>query len=269
MSKLLLVDFLDVARRAAGRGGAVVSGWFGRDAPMRAKAPGDFVGEADLESERAIVAEIRAAFPDHAILAEESHAGDAAAEHLWVVDPLDGTTNFAHGIAHVAVSVAYYRGGRPECGVVYNPMRDDWFTAAAGRGAWHNGRRARVAASPKLDEILIGTGFYYDRGAMMRATLAAIDDLFGHGIHGIRRFGTAALDLCMVGTGSFGAFFEYELAPWDFAAGRLFVEEAGGKVTTCRGGDLPVRRSTVLATNGLVHEAMLAVIGPHTPDRHL
>ncbi len=122
-----------------------------------------------------------------------------------------------------------------------------------------------VGAQTALTEVLVGVGFYYDRGAMMESTLAAIRDLFREDIHGIRRFGTASLDLCMVGLGMFGAFFEYELSPWDFAAGRLLVEEAGGRVTTCAGGPLGIEKSSVLATNGALHGAVLAIVGPHLP----
>ncbi len=256
---------LDVARRAARAGGEIVTRYFRDGVDIRQKGSWNLVSDADVESEHAIVEVIREAFPGHAVLGEESHHDDAGAEHLWVVDPLDGTNNFAHEIAHFAVSIAYYRGGRPEYGVVYNPIRGDWFVAARGQGALCNEKPARVSSSARLDEILVGVGFYYDRGATMRATLAAIGDVFQHGIHGIRRFGTASLDLCMVGVGAFGAFFEYELSPWDFAAGRLFVEEAGGRVTTCRGEEIPLSKTTVLASNGHLHEAMLAVVGPHAP----
>ncbi len=256
---------MNVARRAAAAGGAVVGRYFREGVAMRRKAVADLVCDADVESEQAIVDVIGRAFPDHAILGEESHRGDTSAEHLWMVDPLDGTTNFAHGIAHFSISVAYYRGGRPECGVVFDPVGDDWFTAARGSGACRNDRPVRVADSRRLDEVLVGVGFYYDRGAMMEATLAAIGDLFRQNIHGIRRFGTASLDLCMVGVGAFGAFFEYELSPWDFAAGRLFVEEAGGRVTTCLGRELPLAPSTLLASNGHLHEAMQGLVEPHVP----
>lgn len=257
---------LEVARRAARAGAAVVSRWFRREGvAARQKSVSNLVCDADTEAEQAIVEVIRGEFPRHAVLAEESHAGDAGAEHLWVVDPLDGTNNFAHGIAHLAISIAYIRAGRPECGVVHDPLRGEWFVAARGRGAFHDGRPARVAPSRRLDEILVAVGFSYDRGVMMEATLASLADLLRRNIHGVRRFGTAALDLCMVGTGSFGAFFEYGLSPWDFAAGRLFVEESGGRVTTCTGGALPLARTSVLATNGHVHEAMLEVVGSRAP----
>ena len=184
------------------------------------------------------------------------------AEHLWIVDPLDGTTNFVHGIPHVAVSIAYYHAGIPEIAVIYNPLRDDLYTAVRGQGAFRNGEPATVSHDA-LTDSLIGVGFYYDRGAMMRATLAAIQDLFSRQIHGIRRFGTASLDLCMVGSGQIAAYFEYQLSPWDFAAGRLFVTEAGGIVTDCAGDEPAVRVSSVLAGSPEVHAAALPIVRAH------
>jgi len=255
-----------VAEIAARTGAAIVARYFRDGVTVRTKADDSLVTDADTESEAAIIAVIQDAFPDHAILAEEAHhEANAGAEHLWVIDPLDGTNNFAHGIPHFAVSIGYYRNGRAECGVVHNPVTDDWFIAARGQGAFWNGRPAHVASLTRLAEALVGIGFYYDRGAMMESTLAAIGDLFRHGVHGVRRFGAASLDLCWVGAGIFGAFFEYELAPWDFAAGRLFVEEAGGRVTTCTGEPLPLRSSTVLASNGHLHDALRALVEPHVP----
>lgn len=254
---------LTIAQQAARAGGEIVSRYYREGVTMRSKESYNLVSDADVEAEHAIVATIRQAFPGHAILAEEAHKDSVDAEHLWVIDPLDGTNNFAHDIPQFAVSVAYYRAGQPECGVVFQPLRDDWYVATRGKGAYHNGRRVEVSQNARLDEILVGVGFYYDRGRIMESTLAAIRDLFHAQIHGIRRFGAASLDLCWVGLGRFGAFFEFELAPWDFAAGRLFVEEAGGRVTTCAGGPLPMAKSSILATNGCVHEAVLNAVRPH------
>jgi myo-inositol-1(or 4)-monophosphatase len=261
---------VEVAREAARVGGAVLARHFRAGVAVRAKQdaahPGDLsnlVCDADVESEREIVRLLNERFPGHAVLGEEGHAADVNAEHLWIIDPLDGTTNFAHRIPHFAVSVAYYRSGAPVCGVIYNPARDDWYEAVRGGGAWANGARVHVAEHTRLDETLIGVGFYYDRGAMMEATLAAIRDLFRCNIHGVRRFGTASLDLCSVGAGLYGAFFEYQLSPWDFAAGRLFVEEAGGRVTTCAGDPLPLSRGSVLASNGRLHDAVLDIVRRH------
>ena len=257
---------LTVAQEAAGAAGAILMRYLREGIAMRSKDVANLVSDADIEAERAIVAVIRRSFPGHEVLGEEVHQGDLGAEHLWVVDPLDGTNNFAHKIPHFAVSIAYYRGGIAQCGVVFNPARDEWHVAVRGQGATFNGQRAQVAEHTRLDEALIGVGFYYDRGAMMEATLAAMADLKRRRIHGIRRFGTASLDLCMVGLGQYGAYYEYTLSPWDFAAGRLFVEEAGGRVTTARGGPLPLGRTSILATNGRLHEAVLEVVRAHHPD---
>jgi myo-inositol-1(or 4)-monophosphatase len=255
---------LTVAEEAARAASAVLKRYWAEGVASRLKDVANLVSDADLDAERAIVGAIRRAYPDHAILGEEEHeGGDAAAEHLWVVDPLDGTNNYLHKLPHVAVSIAYYRAGVAECGVVVNPLTDDWHVAARGRGAYHNGEPVRVSGHERLDQTMVGVGFYYDRGAMMEATLAAIGDFFRAEIHGIRRFGTAALDLCLVGRGCFGAFFEYELSPWDFAAGRLFVEEAGGRVTTGRGEPLGLARGSLLATNGRLHDAALAIVARH------
>jgi myo-inositol-1(or 4)-monophosphatase len=268
---------LQVAERAARVGGEIAARFFRQEFAVFTKSSAtgsvgyNLVSDADLEAERAIVAMIRNTFPEHAVLGEELHGGDGvsesvlASEHLWVVDPIDGTNNFVHGIPHFGVSVAYYHQGHAICGAMGNPVRDDWFLASRGEGAFHNGLRVRVADNPRLEEALIGFGYYYDRGAMMEATLAAVSDLLRRNIHGVRRMGAATLDLAYVGLGCFGAFFEYELAPWDFAAGRLFVEEAGGKVTTGRGEPLRLAKSSLLASNGLIHDAILEIVAAHHP----
>jgi len=225
----------------------------------------NLVTDADIESERAITHHIRDAFPSHEVMGEEEQQADVSAEHLWIIDPLDGTNNFAHQIPHFAVSIAYYHCGVPQCGVIYNPVTDNLYTAIAGAGASADGGAVQVAPNTQLSEIVLGVGFYYDRGKMMEATLAAIKELFQKNIHGLRRFGAASLDLCHVAMGRFGAFFEYELAPWDFAAGRLFVTEAGGRVTDCLGNPLGCEMSSVLATNGHTHQAVLDVVRRHYP----
>ncbi len=258
---------LVVAEQAAQAAGEVLLRYRREGVSHRSKDIGNLITDADLEAERAIVDVLHRAFPEHAILGEEeAKHGDLDAEHLWVVDPLDGTNNFAHQLPHFAVSIAYYREGAAQCGIVLSPVSGDRFTAIRGAGAFQNGRPVRVADHERLDQSMIGVGFYYDRGAMMEATLRSISGLFRQNIHGIRRFGTAALDLCMVGCGQFGAFFEYQLAPWDFAAGRLFVEEAGGRVTNCLGAPLDLTVSSVLASNGRLHEAVLAIVRDNHPS---
>lgn len=256
--------FLELALAAADAGGTVLRNKFGCGLDVKSKAPSDLVTEADLNAERVIIDLIRASYPGHAIMAEESRSGTEIAEHLWVIDPLDGTTNFVHSVPNFGVSVAYYNEGRATVGVVHNPILNDWYSAELGQGAVVNDKPARVAQS-SLSESLIGVGFYYDRGEMMRATLAAVEELFTQQIHGIRRLGSAALDLCHVGTGQFGAFFEYQLSPWDFAAGRLFVEEAGGLVSTCAGDPLELKVSTVLATSPAIRSHVLKIVQKHMP----
>jgi myo-inositol-1(or 4)-monophosphatase len=261
---------LRVAIDAARAAGELILPLFHGGVAFRAKgadpqATFDLVTDADLKAEYLIAEVIRKAFPAHAILGEELHPSSIAAEHLWIIDPIDGTNNFAHQIAHFAISIAYYRAGRAECGAIYNPAHGEWYVTARGQGAWYNNRRVQVAKENRLDQVLIGVGFYYDRGAMMEATLAAIHELFKSNIHGIRRFGTASLDLACVATGRYGAYFEYELSPWDFAAGRLLVEEAGGLVSTCAGAPLPLAKTGVLASNGPLHPAVLDTVYRHLP----
>ncbi|MFT5528115.1 MAG: myo-inositol-1(or 4)-monophosphatase [Pirellulaceae bacterium] len=250
----------EVAKLAASAGCEVVKRYFRDGFELRNKAQCNLVTDADVASEKAIVEVIKESFPDHSVLGEETYKDDANAEHLWVIDPIDGTNNFAHAVPHFGISVGYYRGGVAQCGVIVNPARDDWYIASKGQGAFCNDKQVHVSAANQLSEVLIGVGFYYDRGVMMQNTLDTVKELFEQQIHGIRRFGTASLDLAMVGMGMFGAFFEYELSPWDFAAGRLFVEEAGGKITTCTGDDLPLAKTTVLASNGKLHEQMLEIV---------
>ena len=257
---------LIIAKRAAAAGAKIASRYFADLASAAIENKTDQAGyqgivtKADIESEQAIIEIIRNEFPAHQFLAEEEHATQGSAEHLWIIDPLDGTNNFAHGIPHYAISVGYYVNGEARCGCIISPESGDEFIVEQGRGAWHNGRRVYVNQHTSLSETMLAVGFYYDRGAMMRATLAAIEELFGQQIHGIRRMGTAALDIVQVALGRFGGYFEYQLAPWDFGAARLFLEEAGGKITTCTGDELPLQKTSVLATNSVLHEPMLAIV---------
>ncbi len=260
---------LRTALAAASAGAQVILGYYQRGVTMRSKASDEtynLVSDADVESEQAIARVISAAFPEHSILGEEEMDGSTDAEHLWIVDPLDGTNNFAHRIPHFAVSIAYFHRGQAQCGVVVNPVRGDWYWATAGGGAFHNGQRMQVCSDTSLTESMIGCGFFYDRGTMMECTLAAIHAFFKQNIHGIRRFGTAALDLCQVADGMYGAFFEYRLMPWDIAAGRLIVEQAGGSVTTALGAEVPLTQTCLLASNGPLHSAALQIVSQHHPS---
>ncbi len=255
---------LETAVESVDLGVAVLKDRFKTNVRIETKGLANFVTEADLASERVIVDSIRNRFPEHAIISEESHSDRADAKDLWIIDPLDGTSNFMHGIPHFAISVAYYRDGQPELGIVCNPIRHDWYIAVLGQGAWHNGVRQRVDRAERIDETMITCGFYYDRDRMMQATLDTIGAFFRKNIHGMRRFGAAALDLCNVGCGQYGLFFEYKLHPWDYAAGQLFLTEAGGIATDCDGESLPLNQaSSICATNGLLHRQALEIILPH------
>jgi len=261
---------LKSAIEAARIGGDVLMRYFHQGVEIRSKVADsgktyDLVSDADLDSEKAIGRFLRDRYPDHELLGEEDLAGDIDAEHLWVIDPLDGTNNFAHRIPQFAVSIAYYRRGAPIAGVVFNPASDQLFSATFGGGAFCNGEPIHVSPVKSLREALIGCGFYYDRGEMMRRTLNAIEEFFGREIHGIRRFGGAALDLCHVATGQFGGFFEYQLAPWDFAAGGLIVAEAGGRVTDARGEPLSLQTTSLVASNGQLHEVISEITSRHHP----
>ncbi|MFN5320123.1 MAG: inositol monophosphatase family protein [Planctomycetota bacterium] len=261
---------LVLAVRAAELAGQRIAQLYGQAFSMtRKEVAGQAQGlvtQADLEAEQAIMATIREQYPEHEILSEESHpdgAGDAP--HLWVLDPLDGTNNFAAGIPHFAVSIAYYSAGEPVCGVIHQPLNGDFFISLKSAGAWHNGRRVQVNQHAVLLDTIAAFGFHYDRGKMMAQTLAALHDLFSNQINGVRRFGAAALDLAWVGCGRFGCFFEFKLSPWDFAAGRLFVEEAGGQVTASDGRPLPLASSSLLASNGRLHPQLVQLLSRHWP----
>jgi len=255
---------LATALAAVAEGSIAIRKHFQQSVLIEVKGTSNFVTEADLDSEKRIVNRIRESFPRHAIISEESHSDRADSEDLWIIDPLDGTSNFMHGIPHFAISLAYYHNGLPQVGIVFNPIREDMYVTVVGQGAWHNGVRQRVDGSQRLDEVVIACGFYYDRDRMMQATLDTLGDFFRKNVHGMRRFGAAALDLCNLGCGQYGLFFEYKLHPWDYAAGQLFVTEAGGLVTDCLNQPLPLgRSSSICATNGLIHAQSLEVIAPH------
>lgn len=221
------------------------------------KSAGNLVTQADLDSETTIVQTIRRRFPDHLIHAEESSAtADLHAPAVWIIDPLDGTNNYAHGIPQYSVSIAYAEHGAAQVGVVYDPCRDEMFTAVGGE-AKLNEKRIAVSQRPSIDQSIICTGFYYDRGEMMRKTLASIDRLFTGGVRGVRRFGSAALDLCWVACGRLDGYFEYQLAAWDLAAGSFIVRAAGGQCSDRAGADLRLDSASAIASNGLIHKVLL------------
>jgi myo-inositol-1(or 4)-monophosphatase len=221
---------LNIAGRAARRAGDLIVRSLDRvdAARVRAKGHNEFVSEVDHAAEREIVATVRRSYPDHAFLAEEGGA-QGRSDFVWVIDPLDGTTNFLHGFPQFAVSVALQHRGRTELGVVYDPLRQELYTALRGAGAQRDGKKIRVAERKDLADCLIGTGFPYREHARLDRYLAGFRALVAK-TQGLRRPGAAALDLCYVADGRLDGFWEYGLKPWDIAAGALLIAEAGGIV---------------------------------------
>ncbi len=224
----------------------------------------DLVTEADLASEKLIIERIRSHYPRHAILAEESGASDGVAvlpgrsEWKWIVDPLDGTTNYAHGYPCFCVSIALEGAAGIEIGVIYDPLRDEMFAAERGRGASLNERQIRVSAVEDLNRAMLCTGFPYD--VRERPNFARHFTNFTMQAQAVRRDGSAALDLAYVACGRFDGFWEDGLNPWDVAAGVLLISEAGGRVTDFEGARLDVYTPKVLASNGRVHKAMIRTL---------
>jgi len=245
----------EVAVGAALAAGQLLRHHFGRPQQVEHKGEIDLVTALDRQAEATIVERIRAVFPDHAVLAEEDTWGDARGEHRWVIDPLDGTTNYAHGYPVFCVSVAYEHAGHVVLGVVYDPLREELFLGEAGGGASLNGRPLRVSATANLRESLLITGFPYDRAQFPHVVrlLGALLDRS----QGVRRSGAAALDLCYVAAGRADGYWERFVRPWDVAAGTLIVAAAGGRVTDFRGGPFDVHCGEAVATNGTIHDELL------------
>lgn len=236
------------------------------------KGVADFVTHVDREAEDAIIRVIRSHYPDHAILAEEgATAADAAAaadaEHLWIIDPLDGTTNFLHGYPMYAVSIAFVERGRLSAGVVHGTATHDRWYATAGGGAFHNDRRIWVSEIESLSHALIGTGFPFKVLERMDEYTTQFRQVLAH-TAGIRRAGSAALDLCHLATGWFDGFWELSLAPWDFAAGALIAREAGAVVTSLDGELDVTRGGSVVGGNPVIHRELLALLHASTEPVH-
>jgi myo-inositol-1(or 4)-monophosphatase len=251
-------DFLSFAITLAREAGAILLEGYRQPKQIEHKGEIDLVTEFDRRSEQLILSRIRAAYPAHAISAEESgrHAGG---DYEWFVDPLDGTTNFAHGLPIFAVSIALARRGQLLAGVVYDPTRDELFAAEAGGGATLNGARLQVSNQRELGRALLVTGFPYDVRTNPHNNLAQFAR-FQLRSQAVRRLGSAALDCCYVAAGRFDAYWEFRVKAWDIAAGALLVQEAGGRVTTAQGDEGFLGRDSLLITNGHLHKAMVGVL---------
>jgi len=253
-------ELLEAGIAAAEAGAAVLQRYF-RSAGLevRTKAQNDFVTQADHESEAVLVAELLRRFPDHRILAEEGSLNSAATgDYEWVIDPLDGTTNFLQGLPVWAVSVACRRGNELLAGVVLDPQGGNVFAAARGGGAFWNGRRMRVSDRPSLSGAFLATGYPFRAKAALDLYLGLFRGVFTEA-RAIRRCGAAALDLAYVAAGVYDGFFEFRLAPWDIAAGALLIEQAGGVLSDLDGGERYLEAGNVLAGSPGVHAGLLAV----------
>lgn len=256
----------NIAIRAARDGGRVLTRYFDRIGALKieTKQRNDYVSDVDRASEEAIIKTIRRYYPEHAILAEESgfHQGN---EYEWIIDPLDGTTNYLHGFPQFAVSIGLRRRGELQSAVVYDPLRDELFHATRGEGAFLNERRMRVSVRKGLGGSLLGTGIPYRDMQHADAYFGMMRDLIVDSA-GVRRPGSAALDFAWLAMGRTDGFWELGLSPWDFAAGALLVREAGGIVTDLSGGSRYLETGNVVAAGPKLHKVMLATISRHLTE---
>lgn len=251
--------YTEVAIRAADKAGVILRDGLQGEVEVFYKADFNLVTHIDRQSEALIVSEIHNTFPSHQIMAEEGHNRTGASPYRWIIDPLDGTTNYAHRFPFFCISIALEREGEVIMGLVYDPVREERFLAERGKGGFLNGKSIAVSSVDSLSKSLLVTGFSYD----IRTTS---DNNFNHFIHfslkaqAVRRTGSAALDLCYVATGRFDGFWEMKLNPWDTAAGSLILTEAGGTVTDFSGKPYSIDDPHILATNGRLHPEMVKIL---------
>ena len=254
------MSYLEIAVEIAHEAGSLLANYFERRVPFQLKGEFDLVTEADRASEQLVVERLRTHFPSHGVVAEEGGGVDNSSEYRWYVDPLDGTTNFAHGFPAFNVTLGLTRNGETIAGVVYDPMRRETFAAERGTGAYLNSRRIRVSAAKLLSESLSSTGFpsrkrHHNRNIHYYYQLAMAS-------HGVRRTGSAAIDLAYVAAGRLDFFWEFGLKPWDMAAGVLLVKEAGGRFSCMSGQPHSLTESDdLVADNGILHEQILEIFG--------
>jgi myo-inositol-1(or 4)-monophosphatase len=253
------MSYLSFAVELARQAGQIILAGLDDRPAIKLKGAFNVVTAVDRASEDLIVAAIRRAYPDHAILAEEGSeiAGESA--YQWLIDPLDGTNNYAHGFPFFSVSIGLLHEGAPLIGVVFDPLREQFFTAERGSGAFCNERRLQVSATPRMEASLVSTGFPYNFGTTPQNNLRQFERVQSR-TQGVRRAGSAALDLCYVAAGWLDAHWELRLNPWDSAAGAILIEEAGGTITDWEGNPWTPFAPTMLATNGRIHTELLEVL---------
>jgi myo-inositol-1(or 4)-monophosphatase len=255
---------VNIATRAARQAGEIITRASERmdKLTITSKSENDYVSEVDNMAEQEIIRTIRKAFPDHAILAEESGQTEGNSDFEWIIDPLDGTTNYLHQFPQYSVSIAVKQKGRLEHAVIFDPLKDEIFSASRGAGAQMNGRRLRVSPAKGLEGALLGTGFPFKDQQYLDIYLGMLKDMIIP-TAGIRRAGSAALDLAYVAAGRLDGFWELNLKPWDMAAGLLLIQEAGGMVSDIKGGHDIFETGHVIAGNPRVFKAMVKALHPH------
>ncbi|MBN1503164.1 inositol monophosphatase [Candidatus Woesearchaeota archaeon] len=251
---------MDIALSAAREAGKIVLKYFGRLEKIEYKGEFDVVTEADRESQEKIIEIIHSSFPKHNILAEESSPIDKNSDYTWIIDPLDGTTNFSHRYPFFCISVALRKRHEIMLGIVYNPLSKELFHAQKGEGAFLNNKKITVSETKSLKYSMIATGFPYNKHSNPENNLMAFERI-AVCVQGLRRDGAAALDMCYVACGRLDAYWELCVRPWDVAAGILIVKEAGGQVTDFNGDKLKLDYTKIVATNSHIHEGLLKIIG--------
>jgi len=259
-----LNEALDFAIATVHEAGAVLRDYYRTGVTVKYKSEIDLITEADRASETLILSRIRSAYPDCAILSEESGASANASSAVWIADPLDGTTNFAHGLPIFSVTLAVVVDGVIQVGVTYDPIHGELYTAQRGQGAYLNGKRLRVSTVPVLDRALLVTGFPYDRRTNPNNNIRQFTD-FSLRAQGVLRLGSAALDLGAVAAGRIDGYWEWGINPWDVAAGVLMIAEAGGQVTMPDGLPLDLYARKIVASNRLIHDEMVQVLADSRP----
>lgn len=252
-------DFLKIAKHAAREAGRLVLELRKSERTVEKKGKVDLVTDADRRSEQLIREIIESNFPDHSFIAEEGTEAEGDSEYLWLVDPLDGTTNYAHGLPIYCVSIGLLKKDKIIAGCIYNPNLDECFTAEAGKGAFLNGKPIHVSKTESLDDSLLATGFPYDIRETEDDNLKEFTAFYKKA-QAVRRAGAAALDLAYVACGRFDGFWEFKLSPWDIAAGILLVEEAGGRATSYSGDRYDIYEGELVASNGLIHGEMVGIL---------
>ncbi len=250
---------LNAAVQAAREAGAIQKKGWGKKHRIEFKGEINLVTEVDKACEKKIVSILSKAFPDHDFLTEESGAHNKKSDYKWIIDPLDGTTNYAHAFPSFCVSIGLEYCGEVMVGVVYNPIHDELFTGIRGQGAWLNGKKISVSSIRDLKRSLLGTGFAYNVQVAKDNNLNHLGNFLKRA-QGIRRMGAAAIDICYVACGRLEGFWEMELWPWDIAAGCLILEEAGGKTSMFDGSALDLYGKQIIVSNGKIHEAMVQVV---------